>query len=791
MRAAGLFLSVVLLAAVHVSADPVHIDKQSNVKSPQMVTRIAKSGNFKWENNLCSTFAGLADPVACAVVYRDTLILAGSLRAHESGIPQGLSAWNGNNLSPFGPPIRGYVEQLAVCNDSLFAAGELNFSGQSRYQIVVLAGTDWEQLTDFPANSVAALCSYDDRLIVGGSFDSLNGVASNNVAIKSGSTWLPAGSGTNGPVTDLIVFNGLLIAAGDFTVAGGVLARHIAAWNGSDWAPLGEGIAGTILSLEVSGGKLIVGGDFDSAGTTSAYHLASWDGQTWEQVGSGLVNPAKLLASRGGELIVSTTFPCNGCGGNNGIVYQLVDTGLVELGRVSANSIRFLESYRDLLVLGGELTTIGGIGVKSVAAWDGAQWSSLSEGINGPVTSLAVYDDLLIAAGPFSTIGARVQASGIAAWDGTQWHELPGGPTGSITALTLFDDNLFIGGAFKLPLETEWGSVAFWNGSAWAQIAPDDFGVVSAFAAFEGNLVAVGSALVRSWNGTTWTDLGGRVYDDIYAAQSFQNNLYIAGNFASSTSDARYLGVWDGLDWASITPPLESYIFALAEYNNNLIVGGMLNLGLHQQKYGLLSRTGSDWTPIGDQALYGMMTLALYDSCLIIGGEFYEQDSLPGGCITSWDGTSFHPLGSGLNNVPAAMCEYQEDLIVAGYFTEAGGISSPYLARWTDQQSTANEDEPLTELPNDVLLGQNYPNPFNPSTTMEYSLPVAGDVSLQVVNLLGQTVKTLVGEWQPAGSYRISWDGTNESGAAVASGVYFYRLVAGDIKQSRKMILAR
>lgn len=94
-------------------------------------------------------------------------------------------------------------------------------------------------------------------------------------------------------------------------------------------------------------------------------------------------------------------------------------------------------------------------------------------------------------------------------------------------------------------------------------------------------------------------------------------------------------------------------------------------------------------------------------------------------------------------------------------------------------------------LPNEFNLAQNYPNPFNPETVIEYQLTHAAAVELTVYNLMGRRVTTLVNQTQPAGSYRVSWDGTDLSGARVASGVYFYRLQAGGEDLAKKMVLLK
>ena len=98
-------------------------------------------------------------------------------------------------------------------------------------------------------------------------------------------------------------------------------------------------------------------------------------------------------------------------------------------------------------------------------------------------------------------------------------------------------------------------------------------------------------------------------------------------------------------------------------------------------------------------------------------------------------------------------------------------------------------DEYLT--PGDFRLYANYPNPFNPTTTISYDLPSAGHVRLEVFNLLGRKVTTLVDEYQTAGFRKVDWNGQNEAGETVSSGVYFYRLTTGNYVQTKKMILLK
>jgi hypothetical protein len=94
-------------------------------------------------------------------------------------------------------------------------------------------------------------------------------------------------------------------------------------------------------------------------------------------------------------------------------------------------------------------------------------------------------------------------------------------------------------------------------------------------------------------------------------------------------------------------------------------------------------------------------------------------------------------------------------------------------------------------IPDSYGLEQNSPNPFNPVTDINYALPQAGDVKMTIYNVLGQSVRDLVNGYQEAGNYTVTWDGKDAFGKPVASGVYFYRIKAGDYEKTRKMMLLK
>jgi hypothetical protein len=94
------------------------------------------------------------------------------------------------------------------------------------------------------------------------------------------------------------------------------------------------------------------------------------------------------------------------------------------------------------------------------------------------------------------------------------------------------------------------------------------------------------------------------------------------------------------------------------------------------------------------------------------------------------------------------------------------------------------------QLPTEYALSQNFPNPFNPSTSFHLSLPEASDYTIRIYNITGQSVKSFAGHLE-AGVHTIVWDGRNDQGSSVASGVYFYKAEAKGFSDTRKMMMLK
>jgi len=130
-------------------------------------------------------------------------------------------------------------------------------------------------------------------------------------------------------------------------------------------------------------------------------------------------------------------------------------------------------------------------------------------------------------------------------------------------------------------------------------------------------------------------------------------------------------------------------------------------------------------------------------------------------------------------------------------FTGSGELIQARTASYTGVKINANidfssdiGDDHFGVLPQDYILHQNYPNPFNNETVISFELPRVSDVVFEVINLLGQTVYQYEKRYS-AGAHFISWDGVDQSGSTVGSGVYYYRIVAGEFVDSKKMMLLK
>jgi len=174
--------------------------------------------------------------------------------------------------------------------------------------------------------------------------------------------------------------------------------------------------------------------------------------------------------------------------------------------------------------------------------------------------------------------------------------------------------------------------------------------------------------------------------------------------------------------------------------------------------------------------------------------------------LQSWKGRTYGSIAVfTLTGGGSCGVGFQSDSVYLVYLTSNSGYPPPYtdsswtnicfrtnLLRWAQEDvaylNTTGVKDPFAgeRLPQEPQLFQNYPNPFNPATTIRYALPQRAHVMLNVFNTLGQQVATLVDAAEEPGEHSVKFDGSG-----LASGVYFYRLRAGDYMATKKLMVVR
>jgi hypothetical protein len=700
----------------------------------------------------------------------------------------------GSLLCQQGKNMDATVKSLSVYNNNLVAGGTFLQAGCTQVsRIASWDGSSWDSvgcgISSNLLEGMCALTTYGSDLIGGGDFFGVGcwpGIPANGIARWNGSSWSALGSGMSGgaPLTvvyALTVYGGNLIAGGNFTQAGGISANYIAKWNGSSWSPLGTGMSHTLMipavyALTVYNGNLIAGGYFTHAGGNPASNIALWNGSTWSPLGSGINSQVYALTVYGTDLIAGGTFTqAGGTSANyiarwNGSSWSSLGSGM---GGGSFTHVSALTVYSGNLIAGGDFTQASGTSANYIASWNGSSWSALGSGMSGgtytKVFALTVYNSDLIAGGDFTQAGG-IPANYLARWDGTSWSRVGyicGDASGDgvidISDVVYLINYLFVGGPAPVPLGA---------GDANSDGVVDVSDVVYLI-----NYLFAGgphpSAPVSPESGL-------ELYKDKAPAQIgfsspviSKDGIFIVpviGKFDVDLAGVQLEIKYDPEKITLLEPALTSKTEGLSIYSSS---NGSRNLqialtqakacgyksiqkidSLRSLQVGILDPTGKHQISAGTNALVNLR---------MKGSDLSSRFA---SLTTSLEITKAILVDRGAQKIPvqivAKMKESEE---------EFGGEKSA--------------------IPQEFSLSQNYPNPFNPETEISYALPRDCYVKLAIYNIAGRKVNTLVDECQSAGYKTIHWNGRDDQGKKIASGIYFYKLQAGDFCQSKKMMLIK
>ncbi len=687
-----------------------------------------------------------------------------------------------------GPP-GGTVNAITSSGSNLYAG----LYGTGIY-ISANNGTSWTAVNSgLPAYYyIYGLCSIGSNVFAG-IYNSGVYLSTNN-----GISWLPVNSG----LTNLYVFS--LYASGSNVFAGTQAGAFISTNNGQSWAQVNSGMGTPTINCFTSYGTNTF------AGTSgNGVYLSTNNGTSWAQVNSGLTSTnvsslinypsgagSNLLAgTRGGGVFLST---------NNGLGWTAINTSLTDLNIQSLVSIS------------------NGAGGYNIFAGSSAHGMFISTNASswGQINTGLYENNILSLFGSGSNVFAGGNTNGIfiTSNNGTSWALSSTGIYATdAVALLSTGQNIFCG---------EFGGggefISTNHGASWAiggllNAAISDF--VSNGSEIYASTYNNGSGMYKSTNlGVTWTSIatGLSSYEAVVGAA---NNGYL---FTGGLSGI-YRSTNDGASWQLSNNGIDcNSIYSIASCGSRMLVGTQYcsNGG------GIFLSTdyGNQWTNTGFGASLVASILTVPNpsggnyvyaiSGSIFGGQVY---------ISSDSGSTWLATGGGPSQ---ALCLANSgNTIFAGtngqgiYFTTNNGASwsvsnsglgnlrikaiaadSLYVYAGTIYNSVWKRpvSEILStgivsdEIPKSFVLRQNYPNPFNPVTTIKFEVPLnkGGDrglsVKLLVYDILGKEAATLLNEQLQPGSYSVDWDASN-----FPSGVYFYKLEAGDFSQTKKMVLIK
>ena len=392
-----------------------------------------------------------------------------------------------------------------------------------------------------------------------------------------------------------------------------------------------------------------------------------------------------------------------------------------------------------------------------------------------------------------------------------QWVQTNGPSGGGVVCFATMGRNLFAGtsggGAF---LSTD-------NGASWTAVNTGlTYPYVDALAAIGTNLFAgttlggnVGGLFLSTNNGTSWVKTG--------LTSTYVFALAVSGkNLFAGTAIGVFLSTDNGTTWTAVNTGLTN-----TPYNNDTrslaVSGTTIFAGTNSGTF-RSTDNGTSWT----SANTGLYTVV--SDLAVIGTNLFASISGGGVFLSTNNGTSWATVNTGLMYLNVRVLAVSGTNLFAGKGTGAGTggvfLSTNNGTSWT-QVNTGLPDttkvdalaasganlfastdkgffrRPLSEMvtsvqmvstdvPTHLNLAQNYPNPFNPSTTISFSLPSKSFVLLKAFDALGREVLTLVAEELSAGTYSRQWNASN-----VPSGIYFYRLQAGDYFETKRMVLLR
>lgn len=303
----------------------------------------------------------------------------------------------------------------------------------------------------------------------------------------------------------------------------------------------------------------------------------------------------------------------------------------------------------------------------------------------------------------------------------------------------------------------------------------------------------------RSWSSihNCWDTVGTDMYFELYGQSKItsdsllysQTDLYYiySPSYKNSILEPKYL--WEQIadDFTITSNWMIDKIIVAADYTPSSYLGGF-NIYIYTNKNGFpdslvyfaetQSYLGLYSTYLVEKDAILLVTpanLNAGDYFISVQYQYYQVDSTN----TGWYWTQ-------VEGSYREAAKYRNSSDTTWNTLQSGGEMNMYFELYGTSPALTDVAEGKVKLPSKYYLEQNYPNPFNPSTKISWQSPVAGHQTLKVYDVLGNEVATLIDEYRPAGNYEVTFDASK-----LSSGIYFYKLQAGNFVETKKMTLVR
>ncbi len=378
------------------------------------------------------------------------------------------------------------------------------------------------------------------------------------------------------------------------------------------------------------------------------------------------------------------------------------------------------------------------------------QWVQVSNGMGNLIVNALAYSGNNLYAGT-NVNGVYLSTDNGANWTQTSLN------SEYISSLAIYGNNIYAGSIFNgIYLSTN-------NGANWSLVLGNSESVTAL--AVNNNYVYTGVAnngiYVSTNYGTNWAQaMGGFCF-----ALAVNGSNVFAGRYSGPLMGV-YKSTNNGANW-TLTSLNNRIVFSLAVNGNNVFAGTT------SPGYGVYLSTdnGSNWNQTS-------LNTHFIPALAVNGNNVFAAADSVGVYVSTDNGTNWTQRNEGLTVLRVRSFTIFNNYIFAG--TYFGGVYRRPLSELTGIQPIS------AEIPNKFSLSQNYPNPFNPETKIKFQIPKLDFVNINVFDVLGRKIISLVNENLSPGTYEADWNASN-----YPSGVYYYKLIAGEYTETRKMILLK